>query len=56
MRALEGQKIYYRFGDDATADFSAEQTFHVPPLAGTVLAGGPGTRIILYDDLGRGSR
>lgn len=53
MKALADSKIYYRFGDNATNDYSEEFVFLAPPLAGQnpVI----GTRVILYDDLGRGS-
>eukprot|EP01031_Cornospumella_fuschlensis_P010169 gene10169-12470_t len=54
MRALAGKTLYYKFGDEATGDFSPERTFLVPPLPGTQAARG-NTRAILFDDLGRGS-
>ena len=54
MVSLANQKIFYSFGDDATADFSSEFTFFVPPVAGTQPPTRP-TTVILYDDMGRGS-
>ena len=50
----ETRKVYYRFGDEATGQWSEEYTFFVPPLAGQK-SKGRGTRLIMYDDLGRGS-
>ncbi len=54
MKALANTKIYYIFGDENTNDFSREYIFNVPPLAGQQRNGG-GTKVILYDDLGRGT-
>ena len=54
MVALANEKVYYAFGDATTDDFSREYVFHVPPLRGTQPPSRP-TRVILYDDLGRGS-
>jgi hypothetical protein len=54
MKALATQNFYYVFGDEETNDFSREYVFHVPPLPGQQPAD-RGTRVILYDDLGRGS-
>lgn len=54
MAELANQKIYYSFGDDATSDYSSEHVFYPPPLPGTQPSS-TGTRIILYDDLGRGT-
>ena len=51
MTALANTKIYYRFGDDATNDYSEEVVFFVPPLAGTQPPSRP-TTAILFDDLG----
>lgn len=51
------QRIYYIFGDEESATgtpFSPEHAFLVPPLPGTQPPD-RGTRVILYDDLGRGS-
>lgn len=53
-KALANQRVYYIFGDQATLDYSSEYIFFVPPLAGTQPSA-TGTRVILYDDLGRGS-
>lgn len=54
MVELAGTTIYYIFGDEDTNNFSNEYTFFVPPLAGQK-SNKRGTRLILYDDLGRGS-
>ena len=54
MVALANDKIYYSFGDVTTNDFSREYVFHVPPARGSQPPSRP-TRVILYDDLGRGS-
>jgi hypothetical protein len=54
MRALSAQQIYYKFGDDDTADFSEEFVFLVPPRAGMQPPNRP-TTVILFDDFGRGS-
>lgn len=54
MKALANKKVYYKFGDDATNDYSKEYVLNVPPLAGTQPPSRP-TTAILYDDLGRGS-
>ena len=54
MKALANQKVYYIFGDAATNDFSREYVLNVPPLPGQQPPN-RGTRVILYDDLGRGS-
>jgi len=55
MKSYEaGTKIFYRFGDSATNTWSKEHIFFVPPLAGKVPKTRP-TRVVLYDDLGRGS-
>ena len=48
-------KVYYRFGDSATDNWSEEHVFNVPPLAGHQPKSGRGTRLVMYDDLGRGS-
>jgi len=47
-------RMYYRFGDAATNLWSQECIFNVPPMAGNQ-PDGRGTRLIMYDDLGRGS-
>jgi hypothetical protein len=54
MVALANQKVFYSFGDAATADYSKEYVLNVPPIAGTQPPS-RGTTAILYDDLGRGS-
>lgn len=54
MEPLANQKIYYKFGDEATNDYSKEYVFNVPPLPGKPSERRP-TTAILYDDLGRGS-
>lgn len=54
MQNLANQRLYYVFGDDATNDYSKEYIFQVPPLAGTQPKNRP-TRVIIYDDLGRGT-
>jgi acid phosphatase type 7 len=49
------KKIYYTFGDEDTqGGRSSEMIFFMPPLAGETRSD-RGTRVILYDDLGRGS-
>jgi len=57
MMALANQKIYYIFGDEATNDYSSEFIFNAPPVAGTQPSADKkrGTRVVLFDDLGRGS-
>ncbi len=54
MKALSNEKVYYIFGDDATNDYSAEFVLNVPPAPGQQPKD-RGTRVIIYDDLGRGS-
>lgn len=54
MKKLANKKIYYVFGDEDTNDFSGEFVFNAPPLPGTQPPNRP-TRVIMYDDLGRGS-
>ena len=54
MVAMSNRKIYYTFGDANTNDFSREYVFNVPPVRGSQPRTRP-TRVILYDDLGRGS-
>lgn len=54
MLALSDSKIFYTFGDADTDDFSREYEFNVPPKAGQQPAT-RGTRVVLFDDLGRGS-
>lgn len=54
MLALSSKKVYYRFGDEATSDYSQEFVLQVPPRAGTQPEGRP-TTVILFDDLGRGT-
>lgn len=54
MIECANENIYYIFGDAATDDWSEEHSFHCPPLAGTQPSTRP-TRVILYDDMGRGS-
>lgn len=54
MVELSSKTIYYRFGDKNTNDWSREYTFLVPPKAGSQPPTRP-TRVILFDDLGRGS-
>ena len=54
MLAIGNDQIYYTFGDADTNDFSKEYVFHVPPVRGAQPRSRP-TRVILYDDLGRGS-
>jgi acid phosphatase type 7 len=54
MTQYPNQKIFYIFGDEATNDYSGEHVFHPPPLAGTQPSN-RGTRVVLYDDMGRGS-
>jgi hypothetical protein len=54
MNAFASEKVYYIFGDSNTNDFSDEHILHVPPLPGQQPKDRP-TRVILYDDLGRGS-
>ena len=54
MKALANQKIYYIFGDEQNGGWSREYVFFAPPLPGTQPPNRP-TRVILYDDLGRGS-
>ena len=54
MEKLANKKIYYVFGDEDTNDFSGEHIFNAPPLPGTQPPNRP-TRVIMYDDLGRGS-
>eukprot|EP01035_Chromulina_nebulosa_P022753 gene22753-29460_t len=49
-----GSFIYYRFGDNATADFSPERSLIIPALAGKQPSTRP-TTVALYCDLGRGS-
>jgi hypothetical protein len=53
MLALSTQKLFYIFGDEHTNDFSKEYTFFVPPAPGKQPEN-RGTRLIIYDDLGRG--
>ena len=61
MRDLATQKVYYTFGDDGTeGGWAEEHVFMAPPLAGQESAprgenNDKGTRVILYDDMGRGS-
>ncbi len=55
MLAVAGHRIYYKFGDNISAsDISGEHVFQVPPLAGSHPPS-RSTRMILFDDLGRGS-
>jgi hypothetical protein len=54
MEALASQQVYYIFGDESTDDFSKEYKLYVPPLPGQQPPD-RGTRVALYDDLGRGS-
>jgi hypothetical protein len=54
VAALSNTKIYYIFGDEASNTWSKEYVFHCPPLAGTQPPTRP-TRVILYDDFGRGT-
>jgi hypothetical protein len=49
-----GSFIYYRFGDNATADFSPERSLIIPALVGKQPSTRP-TTVALYCDLGRGS-
>lgn len=53
VAALANTNIYYLFGDIASDTWSKEYDLHLPPLAGTQPANRP-TRVILYDDMGRG--
>ena len=57
MVEVSGETMYYVFGDEDTDDFSKEFLFNVPPAAGKqpLESKGRGTRVILFDDLGRGS-
>lgn len=57
MYALANTKIYYIYGDEATSDYSNETEFYVPPAAGQQPPAykNRGTRVIIYDDFGRGS-
>jgi acid phosphatase type 7 len=52
--ALGSNYVYYKFGDNSTDKWSGEFTFRIPPAAGTQPNDRP-TRIVLYDDMGRGS-
>lgn len=54
MTKLASHKVYYRFGDSETENFSREYVLLVPPQAGTQPPNRP-TTAILFDDLGRGS-
>jgi hypothetical protein len=54
MTQFGGKQVFYIFGDESTSDFSREYKLFVAPLPGQQ----PpvrGTRVVLYDDLGRGS-
>ena len=51
MKALSASKIYYRFGDEATNDYSEEVVFFTPPLPGAQPPSRP-TTAVLFDDLG----
>jgi len=55
MEALATRKVYYRFGDAATSDYSPEHTLLVPPLPGVAANAGRPTTAVLFCDLGRGS-
>lgn len=60
MKAAAAQKVYYIFGDDGNGGgWSNEHVFNAPPLPGQPSAaradGSTGTRVILYDDMGRGT-
>jgi len=57
MLELSSQQLYYIFGDEPTLDFSDEFVFFVPPAKGQQPPADKnrGTRVILFDDLGRGS-
>ena len=54
MKNLANEKLYYIFGDEITNDYSEEFTFFPPQLPGEQPPNRP-TKLILYDDLGRGS-
>ena len=54
MAAIEGDKIYYLFGDEASDTWSREYVFFLPPAAGEQPTNRP-TTVVLFDDLGRGS-
>ena len=55
MEALSSTNIYYKYGDLTTNDFSNETILLVAPKKGDS-PNGRGTRVVLFDDLGRGSR
>ena len=57
MVELAGSSIYYTFGDEATADMSAEFVLFLPPLAGQQppVSKKRGTSIVIFDDMGRGT-
>jgi len=55
LEAHATETVYYMFGDDATGDFSEEYSFVLPPLAGQQPPNRP-TTVVLFDDLGRGSK
>lgn len=57
MVELSSELVYYIFGDEETNDYSSEYILHVPPAAGSQPPSSKnrGTRVVLFDDLGRGS-
>jgi hypothetical protein len=61
MAAAATRKVYYIFGDDANGGgWSHEHVFQAPPGPGQASpvrgeSGSTGTRVILYDDMGRGT-
>lgn len=52
MLDAPSRNLYYVFGDAETNNWSEERVFHLPPPNGR---SSEPTRVILYDDLGRGS-
>lgn len=54
MSTVEGDKLYYIFGDAASDTWSREYVFFLPPKAGEQPKNRP-TTVVLFDDLGRGS-